>query len=121
MTRPVTQPGSAVRTVPDGPAGCRHRPCQLTPVVGRLLHARSRRRARRAAALLDRLVDRNLELVRVLPAHRQAKPVERLAGMVMLAQANRHYAAGWIDRGQLQQKMTELAVSAAADTTGRAG
>lgn len=65
--------------------------------------ARSQRQAAATADLLDRIVDRDLVLVRALPAHERARPVEKLAALVMLAQAYRHYAMGWIGRGELRR------------------
>jgi len=74
---------------------------QRRPVVGRL----SRRSAATATAeLLDRIVDRDLELVRALPVYQRTRPAEKLAAMVLLAQAYRHYAAGWIGRRELRTR-----------------
>jgi hypothetical protein len=72
------------------------------PLLSRMVRRRSR--AMHAAVLLDRVVDRDLELVRVLPVHRRTRPVERLAALVMLAQAYRHYSAGWISRRELRHR-----------------
>ncbi|HEY0638772.1 MAG TPA: hypothetical protein VGD67_14075 [Pseudonocardiaceae bacterium] len=70
----------------------------------RLLHPGALRRAAATADLLDRIVDHELELVRRLPVHRRGRPVEKLAALVMLAQAYRHHAAGWIGRRELRRR-----------------
>lgn len=76
-------------------------PVQL---LTRLLMARSLRQAAATAELLDRIVDRDLVLVRALPVHQRGRPVEKLAALVMLAQAYRHYAGGWIGRRELRRR-----------------
>jgi hypothetical protein len=84
---------------PDRPAG-------LTPIqllVARV-RARSRRQAAATATLLDRIVDRELVLVRAMPAHERARQVDKLAALVMLAQAYRHHAMGWIGRRELRRR-----------------
>jgi len=70
----------------------------------RFVSARSRRQAAATAALLDRIVDRDLALVRAMPVHQRGRHVEKLAVLVMLAQAYRHYAAGWIGRRELRRR-----------------
>lgn len=65
------------------------------------LRLRRTRTARWDADFLDGLVDTELELVRRLPAHLRARPVEMLAVLAMLAQDYRHYAQGWINRREL--------------------
>jgi hypothetical protein len=77
---------------------------RFTSVLARLLLARSLRQAAATAELLDRIVDRDLVLVRALPVHQRGRPVEKLAALVMLAQAYRHYAAGWISRRELRRR-----------------
>lgn len=79
-------------------------PRRLTPALVRLVSARSLRQAAATAELLDRIVDRDLELIRALPVHDRARPVEKLAALVMLAQAYRHYATGWIGRRELRRR-----------------
>ncbi|HEY3262528.1 MAG TPA: hypothetical protein VGJ95_20045 [Pseudonocardiaceae bacterium] len=81
-------------------------PRRPTPVqlLMRLVMARSLRQAATTAKLLDRLVDRDLALLRGLPVHERARPVEKLAELVMLAQAYRHYANGWIGRRELRRR-----------------
>jgi len=66
--------------------------------------ARSLRQAAATAELLDRIVDRDLALVRALPVHQRGRPVEKLAALVMLAQAYRHYGNGWISRRELRRR-----------------
>lgn len=70
----------------------------------RLIMARSLRQAALTADLLDRIVDRDLDLVRALPVHLRGRHVEKLAALVMLAQAYRHYAVGWIGRRELRRR-----------------
>lgn len=77
---------------------------RLAPTLIRLVWRRSRPRAVQVAELLDWIVDHDLELVRALPVHRRTRPVERLAALVMLAQAYRHYSAGWIGRRELRRR-----------------
>lgn len=91
----------------SGPALTRSRPLRRrapVPVLVRFVMARSVRKAATTAQLLERIVDRELELVRALPVHQRARPVEKLAAMVMLAQAYRHYANGWIGRAELRRR-----------------
>jgi len=76
-------------------------PLQL---LTRLLMVRSLRQAAATADLLDRIVDRELELIRALPVHRRDRPAEKLAALVMLARAYRHYASGWIGRRELRRR-----------------
>jgi hypothetical protein len=70
------------------------------------------------ADLLDRIVDRDLALVRALPEDSRARHADRLAAIVMLAQAYRHHAAGWIGRRELRRRsrriVTDLAELVAA-------
>jgi len=85
----------------------RNRPSRRpTPVqlLIRLVMARSLRQAAATAVLLDRIVDRDLAMVRALPVHHRARPVEKLAELVMLAQAYRYYATGWIGRRELRRR-----------------
>lgn len=70
----------------------------------RLSRLRRTRTARWDADFLDGLVDTELELVRRLPMHLRARPVEMLAVMAMLAQDYRHYAQGWINRRELRHR-----------------
>lgn len=76
----------------------------LVPMLVRLLRGRSLRKAAMTADLLDRIVDRDLVLVRAMPMHLRARPAEKLANLVMLAQTYRHYATGWISRRELQRR-----------------
>ncbi|WP_189058200.1 hypothetical protein [Longimycelium tulufanense] len=62
------------------------------------------RRALRAAQLLDRVVDSQLPVVAALPETTRWHSADYLAELVMLAQAYRHYAAGWIDRRTLDER-----------------
>lgn len=69
-----------------------------------LVAGRRLRQATATADLLDHIVDRDLELVRALPPHQRSRPADKLAALVLLAQAYRHYAAGWISRRELQRR-----------------
>jgi hypothetical protein len=68
---------------------------------------RGSRRARRAldsARVLDEVVEHQLPLVAGLPEHSRRRAADFLAELVMLAQAYRHYAAGWISRRELERR-----------------
>ena len=62
------------------------------------------RRALRTAQLLDEVVDSQLPLLTALPEDRRRRSADYLAELVMLSQAYRHYAAGWIDRRELDRR-----------------
>lgn len=62
------------------------------------------RRALRSAEMLDDIVDSQLELVPHLAESARQESADHLAEMVMLAQAYRHYAVGWISRGELERR-----------------
>lgn len=62
------------------------------------------RRALRSAAMLDQIVDSQLPLLAGLPERSRRRSANYLSELVMLAQAYRHYAAGWIDRRELDQR-----------------
>ncbi|MEV4649227.1 hypothetical protein [Saccharopolyspora sp. NPDC049357] len=66
---------------------------------------RSRRdRALASARLLNEIVDGHLESMRQLPPELREPYAEHLAELVMVAQAYRHYAAGWISRRVLHRR-----------------
>ncbi|GAB3674535.1 hypothetical protein [Saccharopolyspora tripterygii] len=66
---------------------------------------RSRRdRALASARLLDEIVDDHLQSMRQLPPDVREPYADHLAELVMVAQAYRHYAAGWISRRELQRR-----------------
>lgn len=67
------------------------------------LHWRARR-ALRSAKLLDDIVDARLELVPYLAEGARQESVDYLAELVMLGQAYRHYAAGWISHRELERR-----------------
>jgi hypothetical protein len=65
------------------------------------------RRAKRAldsARVLDEVVANQLALVSRLPEDGRRRAADFLAELVMLAQAYRHYAAGWISRRELERR-----------------
>ena len=65
------------------------------------------RRAKRAldsARVLDEVVANQLALVSRLPEDGRRRAADFLAELVMLAQAYRHYAAGWIGRRELERR-----------------
>jgi hypothetical protein len=64
----------------------------------------SRHQAARVAEALDHIVERDLELLRAIPVERRAAHVDRLAAIVLLAQAYRHFARGWINRRELRRR-----------------
>lgn len=65
---------------------------------------RRARRAKRSAELLDEVVDAQLPLLSALSEDGRRRSADYLAELVMLAQAYRHYAAGWIDRRELERR-----------------
>ncbi|RJQ73259.1 hypothetical protein D5S17_24955 [Pseudonocardiaceae bacterium YIM PH 21723] len=62
------------------------------------------KRAVRAAELLDELVDGQLPLLAGLSEASRRRSADYLAELVLLAQAYRHYAAGWISRKELERR-----------------
>jgi hypothetical protein len=62
------------------------------------------RKALQAANMLDEIVDSQLPLLAGLPESSRRRSAGYLAELVMLAQAYRHYAAGWIDKAELEQR-----------------
>lgn len=62
------------------------------------------RKALRAAGMLDEIVDSQLPLLAALPEASRRRSAGYLAELVLLAQDYRHYANGWIGRGELQQR-----------------
>ncbi|GDY31129.1 hypothetical protein [Gandjariella thermophila] len=62
------------------------------------------RRAQRSAELLDEVVDAQLPLLSSLAEDSRRRAADYLAELVMLGQAYRHYAAGWIDRRELERR-----------------
>src|SRR5437764_9610527 len=62
------------------------------------------RRALHAASMLDEVVDSQLPLLAALPEASRRRSASYLAELVMLAQAYRHFAAGWIDRRELERR-----------------
>jgi hypothetical protein len=63
-----------------------------------------RRRALSSARLLDEVVDNQVSLLPRLPEGARSRAGEHLAELVMLAQAYRHYAAGWISGRELRRR-----------------
>jgi hypothetical protein len=68
------------------------------------LHGWRARKALRAAGMLDEVVDSQLSLLAGLPEASRRRSAGYLSELVMLAQDYRHYAAGWINRGELEQR-----------------
>jgi hypothetical protein len=54
--------------------------------------------------VLDEVVANQLALVSGLPEDGRRRAADFLAELVMLAQAYRHYAAGWIGRRELERR-----------------
>ncbi len=71
-------------------------------LVPRVRPVWSARRARRAADVIDALVDNALEALQTIPVHQRAKPAEVLALLVALAKTYREYAQGGINRAELR-------------------
>lgn len=68
------------------------------------IHRWRARRALHAARMLDEVVDSQLPLLASLPEASRRRSANYLAELVMLAQAYRHYAAGWLDRRELDHR-----------------
>jgi len=67
----------------------------------------SRRRAKQAlesARVLDEVVAAQLRLVPGLDDAARRRAADHLAELVLLAQANRYFAAGWISRRELDER-----------------
>jgi hypothetical protein len=76
-------------------------------VARRKIVTMPRRRARRALAaarLLDKVVAAQLPLVARLPEASRQRAADFLAELVLLSQAYRHHAAGWISRRELEER-----------------
>lgn len=69
-------------------------------------HAPRSRRARALASarVLDEIVDGHLQSMRQLPPEFREPYADHLAELVLVAQAYRHYAAGWISRRELHRR-----------------
>jgi hypothetical protein len=65
---------------------------------------RRSRRALAAANMLDEVVNSQLALLAGLPERSRRRSANYLAELVMLAQAYRHYANGWLDRKELDRR-----------------
>lgn len=61
-------------------------------------------RALRSARILNEVVETQLPLISNLPADSRRRASDYLAELVMLSQAYRHYAAGWISRRELERR-----------------
>jgi hypothetical protein len=67
--------------------------------------SRSARRALDSARILDQVVENQLPLVARLPeGGSRVRAADFLAELVLLSQAYRHHAAGWITRRELEQR-----------------
>ena len=78
----------------------------MTRLASMVFSRRSRRvkRALDSARVLDEVVANQLALVSRLPEDGRRRAADFLAELVMLAAAYRHYAAGWIDRRELERR-----------------
>ena len=66
---------------------------------------RSARRALASARVLDRVVENQLPLVVRLPeGSSRTRAADFLAELVLLSQAYRHHAEGWISRRELERR-----------------
>jgi hypothetical protein len=67
--------------------------------------SRSARRALDSARVLDQVVENQLPLVARLPeGGSRVRAADFLAELVLLSQAYRHHAAGWITRRELERR-----------------
>ncbi|WP_291412409.1 hypothetical protein [Actinophytocola sp.] len=64
------------------------------------------RRALASARVLDQVVADQLPLVARLPEASRHRAADFLAELVLLSQAYRHHAAGWITRRELERRGT---------------
>ncbi|GAA0557735.1 hypothetical protein GCM10009533_64080 [Saccharopolyspora spinosporotrichia] len=62
------------------------------------------KRALRSAQVLDDVVNAQVALLPQLSPEARQRSADHLAEMVMLGQAYRHYAAGWISRRELERR-----------------
>lgn len=62
------------------------------------------RKALRSARMLDDVVDAQVALLPQLSDETRRQSAEYLAELVMLAQAYRHFAVGWISRRELERR-----------------
>ncbi|HEU5473173.1 MAG TPA: hypothetical protein VFV67_21220 [Actinophytocola sp.] len=74
----------------------------MIPKIGR--RGRRVRRALESARVIDQVVNNQLALVPRLTEEGRRRAAEYLAELVMLAQAYRHFAAGWITRRELERR-----------------
>lgn len=65
---------------------------------------RGAQRALAAARALDDVVTDQLPVVARLPEDLRVRAADYLTELVMLAQAYRHYAQGWISRNELERR-----------------
>lgn len=74
--------------------------------MGRVIKkSRSARRALDSARILDQVVEHQLPLVARLPeGGSRVRAADFLAELVLLSQAYRHHAAGWITRRELEKR-----------------
>lgn len=74
--------------------------------MGRVIKkSRSARRALDSARILDQVVENQLPLVARLPeGGSRVRAADFLAELVLLSQAYRHHAAGWITRRELEKR-----------------
>lgn len=70
--------------------------------------SRSARRALASARILDQVVENQLPLVARLPeGGSRVRAADFLAELVLLSEAYRHHAAGWITRRELERRGNE--------------
>jgi hypothetical protein len=75
------------------------------PVARVIKQRRSARRALDSARVLDQVVENQLPLVARLPeGGSRVRAADFLAELVLLSQAYRHHAAGWITRRELDRR-----------------
>lgn len=65
---------------------------------------RSARRALDSARVLDKVVENQLPLVARMPEASRHRAADFLAELVLLSDAYRHHAAGWITRRELERR-----------------
>lgn len=85
----------SIRTYSDEVAGL---------MIRAVLGPRRAKRALHSAKVLDEVVANQLPLLVRLPEASRRRAADFLAELVMLAHAYRHYAAGWINRRELERR-----------------
>src|SRR5690606_15996685 len=100
----MTHPGLLTgRVIVSAERGNGRQQVGLVDIASRWLLGRRCERALRSAEALDEIVDSEV-LLPALPEERRRRAADRLAELVLLSQAYRHYANGWLSWRELQRR-----------------